>query len=648
MCGIAGLVNPGGLTEEQRHAIGPMVAVLHHRGPDDSDTYCDGMAALGHARLSIIDIASGRQPLSNEDNSIWITFNGEIYNFQELRERLIARGHRFRTRSDSEVIVHLYEEEGEACVESLRGMFAFVIWDSRRRIFFLARDRVGIKPVYYTQFGGTLAFASELKALAEVPGLPRDVDPQALADYLTYMWIPAPKTIFQNICKLPAGHTATFDANGLRLRQYWDLTDFEPVERDETTLIEEFRERLTEAVRLRLIAEVDLGAFLSGGLDSSAVVATMAALSERPVRTHSIGFAESRFSEVVYSDRVAEKFGTEHHRHFVQPDAAGIVDRLAWYFDEPFADSSAVPTYYVSQCAREHVTVALSGDGGDENMAGYRKYRFTQRQRGVRRVGPGPRRRAIFGPLGRVYPKADWLPSIFRAKNTFQELAGSDLDAIYLSRAVVHPAVSWRLLSADVRKQLGDYNPRSVIESHYNRCNASDPLNRELYTDIKTYLVDDILTKVDRASMAVSLEVRVPLLDHRLMEFLAKVPTKWKLHRGVGKVLFKNAFRNELGSDIVDRPKQGFTVPLAQWLRGPLRSMVEETVFADDARVRSWLDMNAVRSLWSSHLRGTGDMGSMIWAVLMLEHWARNFLPAGSSAAARPIAASPAAVVSLS
>lgn len=637
MCGIAGLVNPAGLSDAQRLAVERMVTVLNHRGPDDSGTYFDETAGLGHTRLSIIDLSTaGKQPLCNEDESIWITFNGEIYNFPELRDRLIAKGHQFRTRTDTEVIVHLYEEEGEACVESLRGMFAFAIWDRKQKKCFIARDRLGIKPLYYSTAGGTLIFGSEIKALLEAPGLEREIDPQALADYLTYLWIPAPKSIFKDVRKLPAGHTATFDRNGFRIRRYWDIVDFEPFCQNEAQLVEQFRQQLTEAVRIRLISDVDLGAFLSGGLDSSAVVATMASLVDRPVRTHSIGFDEREFSEIPYSDRVAQQFQTEHHQHTVLADAVDIIGRLAWFFDEPFADSSAVPTYYVSECARRHVTVALSGDGGDENLAGYRKYKFNQRQRAVRGRFPTPVRRALFGTLARAYPKADWLPRMLRAKQTFQELAGSDLDAIYLSRAVVHPAVSSSLLSDAMRDQLGDYDPISVIDEHYRNCSAKSALNRELYTDIKTYLVDDILTKVDRASMAVALEVRVPLLDHKFVEFMARIPANCKLRGGVGKYLFKSAFRETLGTEIVDRPKQGFSVPLGEWLKGPLRSMVEDVVFAGDAHVSNWLDMQALRGMWSAHLRGTGRMESMIWGVLMLEHWARNFLPAKSARPQQP------------
>jgi asparagine synthase (glutamine-hydrolysing) len=640
MCGIAGIVDRGGLSAEDDAAIGPMVAALHHRGPDDSGAFEDSFAALGHARLSIIDLATGHQPMCNEDESIWIVFNGEIYNFPELHQSLEGRGHRFRSRCDTEAIIHLYEDHGERCVDFLRGMFAFAIWDQPRRRLLLTRDRLGIKPLYYWHDGTRLAFGSEIKAILRAPGVPRRINPEALHDYLTYLWVPAPKSMFEGILKLPAGHTAIFDEQGVRTRQYWDLHFPEPLRCGEEALRERFLAELAESVRIHLLSDVPLGAFLSGGIDSSAVVATMAGLVSGPVVTNSIGFEEASFNELEFADAVARKFHTEHHRQVVRPDAIDLVERLAWHYDEPFADSSAIPTYCVSRMARENVTVALSGDGGDENMAGYRKYKFHQRERMVRSLLPDPLRRLAFRPLGRLYPKADWLPRLLRAKSTFQNLGASDVEAIYRSRAAHEPDLALALIRPDAR--VAGYDPIVAIEDAYRRCDAANPLSRELYVDIKTYLVDDILTKVDRASMAVGLEVRVPLLDHKFMEFMAAIPADLKLRGGEGKYLFKQAVRPILGSAIVDRPKMGFSVPLGGWFRGPLKELTEDTLFAPNAYIQSVLDVAQVRRLWTAHQGGFRRFESMIWAVLMLEQWGRNFLAASAGEPPASITPGPA------
>jgi asparagine synthase (glutamine-hydrolysing) len=619
----------GGLAAEDAAAIGPMVAALHHRGPDDSGTFRDQFAVLGHARLSIIDLsAAGHQPMCNEDQSVWIAFNGEIYNFPELHESLTARGHHLRSRCDTEAIVHLYEDHGERCVEHLRGMFAFAIWDQKRRRLMLARDRVGIKPLYYNHGGTRLVFGSEIKAILAAPSVPRRINLEALHDYLTYLFVPAPKSMFEGITKVPAGHTVTFDEHGVRVRQYWDLHHHEALRDGEDVLRERFLAELEDSVRIHLLADVPLGAFLSGGVDSSAVVATMARLLPDPVITNAIGFEEATYSELKYAEAVARKFDTEHHREVVRPNAVELVERLAWHYDEPFADGSAIPTYCVSRMARRNVTVALSGDGGDENMAGYRKYKFHQRERRIRELVPSTLRRPAFGLLGRLYPKADWLPRSLRAKSTLQNLGLSDIEAIYHSRAALDPWAAAALIRPEARAP--GYDPMVVLEDHYRRCDATDPLARELYVDIKTYLTDDILAKVDRASMAVGLEVRVPLLDHKFMEFMAAIPTGLKLRGEQGKYLFKQAVRPMLGPEVVDRPKMGFSVPLGEWFRGPLWEMAQDTLFAPDAFIRSVLDLSEVRRIWQAHQLGLRQFGTTIWAVLMLEQWGRNFLAGGA------------------
>ncbi len=626
MCGIAGVADARGLTDEDRSAIDAMVETLRHRGPDDRGTRAFTHCVLAHTRLSIIDLAGGHQPLSNEDDTVWISYNGEVYNFPELRAELEAKGHRFRTHTDTEVIVHLYEEMGPSCVERLRGMFALAMWDEPRRRLLLARDRVGIKPLYYHFDGQRLVFGSEIKAILAAPNVPRQIRPEALLDYLTLYYVPAPKSMFRDIEKLRPGHVLVFEDGRVRTSEYWDLTFPEPSTAGEDELGERFWQHLRESVGMRLVSDVPLGAFLSGGLDSSSVVAGMAEQSDRPVITNSIGFAEQRFNELPHADRVAERFGTEHHRYVVEPDAVDVVERLAWHYDEPFADHSAVPTYYVSKMARQNVTVALSGDGGDENMAGYRRYRDLAKERRMRSVVPSALRRWVFGPLARTYPNPDWMPWFLRFRSKLALLGTmSDAEAHYRSMAFEQGAGARALLSGDMRRDLADYDPREVFQYHYERTSARDPLTRSLYVDIKTYLSDDILCKVDRASMAVSLEVRVPILDHVFMEFMAGIPHRLKLNGRQGKYLFKQAARSRIGTEIVDRPKMGFSMPLAAWFRGPLRDMVEDTILSRTAHLRDWLDADRVRQLWRRHLGRGRWLESQLWALLMLELWARRF-----------------------
>jgi len=627
VCGIAGIVDIRGLVDGDRLAIDAMVASMNHRGPDDRGTRTFSHCVLGHNRLSIIDLAGGHQPMSNEDGSVWISFNGEIYNFQSLRLELEAKGHRFATNTDTEVIIHLYEERGEHCVERLRGMFAFAVWDERIRRLLLARDRLGKKPLYYQFHDGRLVFGSEIKALLAAPGVSREIRPEALLDYLPYFYVPAPKSMFRGIEKLPAGHTLVFEDGRVRTREYWDLTFGERSRKSEAELSEEFWHRLREAVRIRLVADVPLGAFLSGGVDSSSIVAAMAEQTERPVITNSIGFKEQQFNELPYAQQVASRFSSRHYSYIVEPDALDVVERLAWHYDEPFADHSAVPTYYVSTMARQNVTVALSGDGGDENMAGYGRYRDLDGQRRMRACVPVFMRQHVFRRLAGVYPNPDWLPWFLRFRSKLGILGVKDDDeAHYRSVAFEQGSGGRRLLGGDMGRALADYDPRSVLQYYFDRTTARDPLSRSLYVDIKTYLADDILVKVDRASMAVSLEVRVPILDHEFMEFMATIPPNLKLRNGEGKYLFKNVARPKIGSEIVDRRKMGFSMPLAAWFRGPLKPMFEDTVLSPQARLNDWLERDRVRALWLRHQRGGRWLESQLWALLMLELWARKFL----------------------
>jgi asparagine synthase (glutamine-hydrolysing) len=562
-------------------------------------------------------VGGGHQPLSNEDETVWIAFNGEIYNFQELNRRYLSTGHRFRTRSDTETIVHLYEELGEDCFAELRGMFAIALWDARKRRLVLARDRIGKKPLFYSWDGRRLVFGSEMKALWPAADTSRDIDLEALSDYFSYLYVPAPKTIYRNVRKLRPAHYLVVDRQGVRETPYWDLR-MAPLERHSES---EWRERLLEeyraAVKLRLISDVPLGAFLSGGVDSSSVVALMNEV-QPPVTTCSIGFTEESYNEAAEAKEFATSINADHHEQIVTPQAVDIVNKLAWHYDEPFADSSAVPTYYVSQIARRHVTVALSGDGGDENFAGYRRYKFDVRENMMRSFLPAPVRRGIFGPLAAWYPKADWAPRIFRAKTTFESLARSPLEGYFNTMSICPPAMKARILSGDVRRALNGYDSMDVLRYHYDRAGTTDPLSRILYVDIKTYLVDDILVKVDRASMANSLEVRCPLLDHRLMELVAQIPSSLKLRDGVGKYIFKKALEPVLPQSILHRRKWGFGVPLATWFRSDLKDFTGDAVFATRDE---YLDYNFLGQCWNQHQRGQRDWSALFWTVLMFKSW---------------------------
>ncbi len=636
MCGITGIFSIIPTSHVSRDLLQRMTSTLSHRGPDEGTVYVDGQVGLGHRRLSIIDVASGTQPIFNEDRTKAIVFNGEIYNFTPLRDELAKRGHRFTTHSDTETILHAYEEYGRDCVNHLRGMFAFVIWDSKQKLLFAARDRLGIKPFYYAWDGKTFLFASEIKAILEHPGASKALDPFAVDEYLTYLYVPAPRTIFQGIKKLRPGYTLTVSARGLEEHEYWDLT-FAPQEQvSEKEWREGLREQLREAVASHLMSEVPLGAFLSGGVDSSAVVATMAELDERPVTTASIGFRQAAFDEITYARAVGERFHTRAHEKIIDANAAHILDTLSWHFDEPFADSSMVPTYYVSQVAREHVTVCLSGDGGDENFAGYRRYRFDVAENKIRGLLPRSLREPMFHFLGSVYPKADWLPRIFRAKTLFTNLSLSPERAYFHTMSCFTPAMKRGLYTSALQKELGDYDPFVVMSPYFERSKGWDPLSRIQYVDIKTYLVDDILTKVDRASMAHSLEVRVPLLDHKMVEYAASIPVRYKLQKGEGKAIFKKMLEDLLPREILYRPKMGFSIPLAQWFRHDLKGVFEERVLAPGAFLHDLMHPQAIRSWWDQHLRGVRDYSTHLWALLMLECWGEKFLHAtnGKRAAA--------------
>jgi len=617
MCGICGIFEPGRDTAIDPTRIKAMADTLYHRGPDDEGCYTAPGIGLGFRRLSIIDLQGGHQPLSNEDGTVWIAFNGEIYNFDDLNRCYLSNGHCFKTRSDTETIVHLYEELGEECFAQLRGMFAIALWDGRRKRLLLARDRIGKKPLFYSWDGRRLVFGSEIKALWPAGGISKELDAEALSDYFSFQYVPAPKTIYRNVRKLRPAHYLVIEGSNVREVPYWDIRFEEPLQLSEEEWCETFLAEYRTAVKSRLISDVPLGAFLSAGVDSSSIVALMNEF-QPPVTTCSIGFTDQRYDEAVEARQYAGALGANHFEHIVKPRALELLPKLAWHYDEPFADSSAVPTYYVSNVARQHVTVALSGDGGDESFAGYRRYKLDMRENLLRSIVPAPLRRGVFGPLGRVYPKLGWAPRVFRAKNTFQSLARSPIEGYYNGMSVCPPDLKSRLLSADVQNRLAGYDSVEVLRYHYDRAKTTDPLSRIQYVDIKTYLVDDILVKVDRASMANSLEVRSPLLDHKLMELVARMPSSLKLHNGQGKYIFKKALQTILPPAVLNRPKQGFAVPVAEWFRSDLKEFAYESLFRGQD---SLLNSAFVTRCWNQHQRGQRDWSALLWSVLMFRTW---------------------------
>jgi len=623
MCGITGIFEFQRKEEISRDLVHRMNETIVHRGPDDEGIYVGPGIGLGFRRLSIIDLAGGHQPISNEDGRIWVMLNGEIYNYPELRKDLESRGHRFATRSDTETIVHLYEEYGAQCFSRLRGMFAVVLWDSRKEKLLLARDRVGKKPLFYFADNRRILFGSELKAILAADSLPRVLDHQALSDYFSLGYIPAPKTIYRSIRKVLPGHYLEASASGIRETSYWELSFGNVENRSEEEWCELLRHELCEATRVRLMSDVPLGAFLSGGLDSSSVVAMMSHLMKRPVTTCSIGFEEQEYNEANFARQVAQQFHTDHHEEVVRPNALEILNKLVWHYDEPFADSSAIPTYYVSRAARRHVTVALGGDGGDESFAGYRRYVFDQWENRLRRFVPQLFRRAVFGPLGRWYPALAWAPRIFRAKATLQSLSRSPLEGYFNSISIFRPQEKSRLFTADFHQTLAGYDSIEVLRYHYDRAGTDDLLSRIQYVDIKTYLPDDILVKVDRASMAVSLEVRAPLVDHCLMERAAAIPSPLKLNGRTGKLIFKKMMSSALSDDILYRSKQGFAVPLDRWFRAELRDMAYDAIFssADDGL----LDRRFLKKIWDQHQQRRYDRSAHLWTVLMFQKWKETF-----------------------
>ena len=630
MCGIAGIVRWDGEPVLEGE-IRAMCQMMVHRGPDEEGVYLGRNVALGMRRLSIIDLDTGQQPVSNEDGSVWVVFNGEIYNYRELRQQLMQRGHTLRTSGDTETIVHLYEDFGPRCVDHLRGMFSFAIWDTRRRQLLLARDRLGIKPLYYIETPEGIAFASELKPILRLPEVERRLNWQAVNHLFTFMATPSAQSIVEGVRKLEPARIATVTADqGVHIERYWDVTFDPDEEASESELVERLRELLVDAVRLYQVSDVPVGAFLSGGIDSSAVVATMARMNPRRIKTFSIGFVEEEYDELCHARQVADAFGTEHYELVLRPDVVEIAEDLAWYLDEPFGDTSAIPTYMVSKLAAEHVTVVLSGDGGDELFAGYDKYVVEQAEQRYDRI-PSPIRK-MMGTAGRVMPEG------MRGRRFLRHIA-LDGPRRYLDASMLFRRDELRkLFRPQAFEQISEHDPCADSLSYLDR-NRTDAISALQYCDLNTYLPLDILTKVDRMTMAHSIEARPPLLDHPLVEFAATIPLRFRLREGTTKYLFKQAMRGILPDNIIDRPKHGFAVPLARWFRGELGEFARDLLLSESCRARGVFESDYVERLIRLH-EGGRDIDLQLWTLVSFELWCRRVLDAPRSSVNRPACAS--------
>ncbi len=626
MCGIVGIFDTHGNREIDRQALGRMNESQFHRGPDEGELYTETALGMGHRRLSVIDLATGQQPLVDAERHMTLVFNGEIYNYRALTLELKGLGYAFRTKSDTEVVLRAYQAWGADCVHRLRGMFAFAVWDRARKSLFLARDHVGVKPMFYSLLpNGLFVFGSELKSIMTFPELSRKLNARAVEDYFAFGYVPEPNTIFHNAYKLSPGHRVTLKVGDSAVvpERYWDVPFERAPARPERDVEQELIERLRECVQSQMVAEVPLGAFLSGGVDSSAVVAMMAQQDQEAVNTCSIGFDDPEFDESQWANEVAQRYRTTHHAQTVSKDDYGLIDTLAHLYDEPFADSSAIPTYRVCQLARQRVTVALSGDGGDESFAGYRRYRYAMAEQRVRDRLPLGLRKPVFGTLGRLYPKADWAPRMFRAKTTFEALARDTVEGYFHGVSIMPDRVRAQLFSARFKSELQGYGAIEVFRRHAANAPTDDPLSLLQYLDFKTWLPGDILTKVDRASMAHSLEVRVPLLDHTFVEWASTLDPGLKLNGSEGKYIFKKSLEPHLSNDILYRAKKGFSIPLAAWLRGPLRAKMRAAALSPRLLETGMFNEDFLRHMVEQHEAGTKDYSAPLWSVLMFETFLR-------------------------
>jgi len=626
MCGIAGFLRFGPSPFDPHAVLHRMGEALHHRGPDDGGVYFRDGAGLAHRRLSVVDPEGGAQPFVSEDGRTVLVLNGEIYNHDELRNELAQRGHPFRTRSDTEVLLRLYEEMGIACIGRLRGMFSFALYDHRERRLWVARDRIGVKPLYYVQHADEFAFGSELKSLLEYPGVSRAVDERSIDDFFTFGYVPSPRTVMNGISKLEAGNFLLVTERGVERTQYWDL-DFTPRESGGRTPSDvELRRSLEEAVAEQLGADVPVGALLSGGIDSTAVLGFMAERMSGPTPSFTASFPGTRDEDRECAKVAAERYGSRWHEVEVSEPSVELLDRMAWHFDEPFADPSAVPTFVLCEGARKQVTVCLSGDGGDESFGGYRRYRDNETRRAIRRLVPNHRAGAVLAAAGRAVPDGRWLPKPLRLRPLLRLAAVEPRLAYSGEMSICDEASKQRLYRGTFRSALAGHDSLSVVRACFDRSARWDSTSQLQYVDFKTYLADGILTKVDRASMAHGLEVRVPLLDHALVELVARLPSSSKVAWGRGKRHLVRSLRGIVPPRILHRKKRGFTPPLNRWLEGGVGSLFERRVLAEDSFVSRFLDTDAVRSLWNDHRARIVDRAQLIWSILVLETWGRRFL----------------------
>src|SRR3954469_2139697 len=623
MCGICGIFALDRTLEPRLQAsVHDMASTLAHRGPDGQGIFNDHVAALGHRRLAIIDREGGAQPMANEDGSCWIVFNGEVYNHHALRRRLMKRGHVFRTHSDTEAILHAYEEFGTACVPMLEGMFAFAIYDARRRSLLLARDRLGKKPIYYATFGRALHFASEIKALAASPAWDPAIDLSQIEGYLSLGYFVAPATPYRHVQKLPAAHWLRATASGIEVRRYWDIERFDDHPAGGEVLEEEIDATIGAAVRERLESEVPLGAFLSGGIDSGLVVSFMADALGPGVTTTSVGFDEAAHNELDAAALTAAKFHTQHHVEIVEPAVDQVIDRIVGAFDEPFADASAVPTFHVAGMARRHVTVVLSGDGGDEAFGGYTwRYAPHAVESFARSLLPGAAGQAAAGWLGRAWPRWRHMPRALRWGTLLENIARDPAVAYFADLCVVKPDVARRLLGLTPSRDLSDSCVYDLVTEPYRRCASTNPVQKAQYADVQIYLANDVLVKVDRMTMQHSVEVRSPLLDRRVVELAFRIPVHKKMPGLRSKYLLRQLARKRLPPEIATLPKHGFSAPMSEWIAGPCASRFREDVFSSAAPIRDLVDTAFVRRLFKEHRRGRADHGQVLWSIWMLAKW---------------------------
>jgi asparagine synthase (glutamine-hydrolysing) len=625
MCGIAGFTRyldpTGDLSSLKR--MGDKIA---HRGPDAHGEYLDDGVGLCHRRLSIIDLSvAGNQPMFSADGNLVLVFNGEIYNYLELRKELEGKGYEFQTKTDTEVILALYQFEGSKCLDKLCGMFAIALWDKRKQELFLARDRLGKKPLYYYHNKKQFIFGSEIKAILEVESVPKEIRHDAIYDFFVYQYVPESKSIFKNIHKLKPGHFLIINKNGLNIKQYWDVTFKNQSTSSESEITEGLFDVINTCTKQRMISDVPLGAFLSGGVDSSGIVALMAKNSKESVVTCSIGFDSKKFDEVKYAKQVADQYCTTHYELTVKENILDNLEHLVGFFDEPFADPSLVPTFFVSQLAKTKVTVALAGDGGDENFAGYSKYSVDKIENDLRKKVPDFIRRNLCPPLINPLRKSN-IRTLNRAGTLLEAMSKHPAEGFYLTNTFMTDAMWNRIANDNLKKEVDGYHPSTQSIDFYNTVDADDHLSRVLYTDIKTYLVGDILVKVDRMSMANSLEVRAPILDHRVVEYAASIPSSLKLNQKEKKYILKKSFAPLLPSDILYRKKMGFSVPLAYWLRNELKSTAEEKLFHSDSGLSNYFKPTEIKNIWLEHQQQIKDHSATLWSLLMFEFWWQKYI----------------------